>query len=78
MVILEEACRKKQMGEGWLKTPAQVPKQAVSMSIRQIMRAKAIIWTVPDRRKVQAVTGCLTLLGRHRGAAAECRGYSNF
>ena len=60
VVNLDEACRKQQMGEGWFKTLAQVPKQAVSMSIRQIMKSKAIICTVPDKRKAQAVKDCLT------------------
>jgi len=60
VVNLDEACRKQQMGEGWFKTLAQVPKQAVSMSIRQIMKSKAIICTVPDKRKAQAVKDCLS------------------
>jgi glucosamine-6-phosphate deaminase len=79
VVNLDEACRKQQMGEGWFKTLAQVPKQAVSMSIRQIMKSKAIICTVPDRRKAQAVKDCLTgsvtprhpasILQRHKAAS---------
>ena len=32
-----------------------VPKTAVTMSCREIMRAKAIINTVPDTRKAKAV-----------------------
>jgi glucosamine-6-phosphate deaminase len=60
VVTLDEACRKQQMGEGWFKTLAQVPKAAVSMSIRQIMKSKAIICTVPDERKAQAVKACLS------------------
>ncbi|MCE9558705.1 MAG: glucosamine-6-phosphate deaminase [Armatimonadetes bacterium] len=78
VVHLDEACRKQQMGEGWFKTLAQVPKQAVSMSIRQIMKSKVIICTVPDKRKAQAVKDCLTgsvtpmhpssILQRHKAA----------
>ena len=60
VVNLDEACRKQQMGEGWFKTLKQVPQQAISMSIRQIMKSKAIICTVPDIRKAQAVSDCLT------------------
>lgn len=59
VVELDEACRRQQMGEGWFKTLAQVPKQAVSMSVKQIMKSKAIICTIPDRRKAQAVKNCL-------------------
>jgi len=60
VVNLDEACRKQQMGEGWFKTLRQVPQQAISMSIRQIMKSKAIICTVPDKRKAQAVKDCLS------------------
>jgi glucosamine-6-phosphate deaminase len=36
-----------------------VPKQAISMSIRQILKSRAIICTVPDQRKATAVKACL-------------------
>jgi glucosamine-6-phosphate deaminase len=55
IVELDEACRKQQVGEGWFDALSQVPKQAISMSIRQIMSAKQILCTVPDRRKALAV-----------------------
>jgi glucosamine-6-phosphate deaminase len=55
VVHLDEACRRQQLGEGWFKTLDDVPRQAISMSIRQIMKSKAIICTVPDQRKAQAV-----------------------
>lgn len=55
IVDLDEACRKQQYGEGWFKTVDDVPKQAISMSIKQIMRSKHIICSVPDARKAQAV-----------------------
>ena len=48
VVDLDEACRKQQLGEGWFPTLNDVPKQAISMSIRQIMKSGAIICTVPD------------------------------
>jgi len=59
VVELDEACRRQQLGEGWFKSLAQVPKEAVSMSIRQILASKTIICTVPDERKAQAVKDCL-------------------
>ena len=59
VVDLDEACRKQQMGEGWFKTMEDVPKQAISMSIKQIMKSKAIICSVPDVRKAKAVQGSL-------------------
>jgi glucosamine-6-phosphate deaminase len=55
VVILNEACRRQQMGEGWFKTIQDVPEKAISMSIKQIMKSKAIICSVPDLRKAKAV-----------------------
>lgn len=55
IVQLDEACRRQQVGEGWFDSLESVPQQAISMSIRQIMRAKSILCTVPDRRKAEAV-----------------------
>lgn len=55
VVNLDEACRKQQQGEGWFPTLEDVPTQAISMSVSQIMKTKTIICTVPDERKSQAV-----------------------
>lgn len=55
IVNLDEACRKQQVGEGWFDMLSQVPRQAISMSIRQILSAKQILCSVPDRRKAAAV-----------------------
>ncbi len=60
VVELDEACRLQQVGEGWFSGLAEVPTHAISMSIQQIMKAKAIICTVPDERKAAAVKNCLT------------------
>ena len=59
VVNLDTACRNQQLGEGWFKTLSDVPKQAISMSINQIMAAKTIVCTVPDERKAQAVKDCI-------------------
>ena len=58
IVKLDEACRRQQVGEGWFADLSQVPSQAISMSIRQIMRAQEIIVVVPDARKSAAVKLC--------------------
>lgn len=58
IVELDIACRRQQLGEGWFKTLEEVPQKAISMSIKQIMKSRAIICTVPDRRKAQAVKDC--------------------
>jgi glucosamine-6-phosphate deaminase len=55
VVTLNEACRRQQMGEGWFPEINDVPEKAISMSINQIMKSKAIICTVPDLRKAEAV-----------------------
>jgi glucosamine-6-phosphate deaminase len=55
VVQLDDACRKQQFGEGWFPTFADVPQKAISMSVRQIMKSKNIICTVPDARKAEAV-----------------------
>ncbi len=60
VVDLDEACRRQQLGEGWFPTLADVPQRAVSMSIQQILKSRAIICTVPDARKAQAVHDCFT------------------
>jgi glucosamine-6-phosphate deaminase len=60
LVELDEACRRQQLGEGWFASLEEVPRRAISMSIRQILKARAIVCTVPDRRKAQAVRDCLT------------------
>ena len=59
LVELDEACRLQQVGEGWFKGLDDVPTQAISMSIRQILKAQTIVCTVPDERKAEAVRNCL-------------------
>ena len=54
-VDLDDACRQQQFGEGWFPTLEAVPRQAISMSVRQIMKSDAIVCTVPDERKAEAV-----------------------
>jgi glucosamine-6-phosphate deaminase len=58
IVNLDEACRRQQLGEGWFATLADVPQRAISMSIRQILKAKKILCIVPDARKANAVKAC--------------------
>jgi glucosamine-6-phosphate deaminase len=59
IVILDETCRKQQVGEGWFTSIAEVPSRAISMSVRHVMRSKCIIVSVPDRRKAVAVRNAL-------------------
>jgi len=57
VVSLDEQCRRQQWGEGWFPTLGDVPEQAISMSVKQIMKSKTIICSVPDVRKAEAVKG---------------------
>jgi glucosamine-6-phosphate deaminase len=59
IVDLDDACRQQQVNEGWFSTLTDVPRRAISMSVREILRAKEIIVVVPDTRKAQAVKSCL-------------------
>jgi glucosamine-6-phosphate deaminase len=58
VVNLAEACRRQQLGEGWFAALADVPKRAISMSVRQILKAQRILCIVPDARKGVAVKRC--------------------
>ena len=55
VVDLDDACRQQQLGEGWFPTLDDVPRQAISMSIQQILKSGVIICSVPDERKAEAV-----------------------
>ena len=59
IVNLDEACRRQQFGEGWFTSLDDVPTQAISMSVKQIMKSAHVICTVPERRKAEAVKACL-------------------
>ena len=59
VVRLDEACRRQQVGEGWFESFDHVPTHALSMSIRQILKARKILCIVPDARKAVAVKACL-------------------
>ncbi len=77
-VDLDESCRKQQLNEGWFQTIEEVPEKAISMSIRQILKSRAIICTAPGHRKAEAVKACFegpvsplapaSILQNHEGA----------
>ncbi len=64
LVNLDDACRRQQFGEGWFPSFDAVPTKAISMSVRQILKANHIICSVPDERKAvpvkSAVEGRIT------------------
>jgi glucosamine-6-phosphate deaminase len=59
IVGLDEACRRQQVTEGWFGTISEVPLRAISMSVKQILKASEIIAVVPGARKARAVKACL-------------------
>ena len=61
VVNLDDACRQQQVGEGWFKSLAEVPAQAISMSIKQILKSRNILCIVPDQRKAEAVRATVEL-----------------
>lgn len=59
VVELDEACRRQQVGEGWFAGLSEVPSRAISMSVRQILKAREVVCVVPDARKARAMKLCL-------------------
>src|SRR6202158_4469894 len=59
IVTLDDACKRQQVGEGWFSSVSEVPAQAISMSVRQILTAKEILAIVFGSRKAKAVRACL-------------------
>lgn len=59
VVELDDVSRRQQVKEGWFKTIDDVPKNAITMTVKQIMKSENIICTVPGARKAEAVKNCL-------------------
>jgi glucosamine-6-phosphate deaminase len=55
VVSLTEASRRQQVGEGWFASVDDVPRKAISMSVKQVMKSAAILCAAPDQRKAEAV-----------------------
>jgi len=55
IVDLDDQCVQQQFGEGWFPSINDVPRKAISMSVKQIMKSKHIVCSVPDARKALAV-----------------------
>ncbi|MEP9368737.1 glucosamine-6-phosphate deaminase [Xanthobacter sp. VNH20] len=59
VVDLDDACRRQQFGEGWFESFEAVPKQAISMSVPQILKSGVIVIAAADARKAAAVRDTL-------------------
>jgi glucosamine-6-phosphate deaminase len=77
VVELDEACRQQQVGEAWFANISQVPKQALSMSVKQVLKAKEILAVVPDTRKAAAIKVCFAGKISPRAPASILRTHPN-
>jgi glucosamine-6-phosphate deaminase len=77
IVTLDEPCRRQQLNEGWFPTLEDVPKQAISMTINQILKAKEILCIVPDTRKAQAVKDCFEASVSPMAPASALQNHAN-
>lgn len=55
IVILDDTCRRQQVGEGWFATVDEVPVSALSMTVQQILKCRSVISFVPHAVKAQAI-----------------------
>jgi glucosamine-6-phosphate deaminase len=58
-VKLNDACKRQQVREGWFATVSDVPAQAISMTVYQIMQCRHIISCVPYGIKANAIKSML-------------------
>jgi len=77
VVELDELCRRQQVGEGWFADISEVPTRAVSMSPRQIVKAREIVAVVPDQRKAKAIRLCMEGEVRPEAPASILRKHPN-
>jgi glucosamine-6-phosphate deaminase len=59
-VAMDERCRRQQVGEGHFPTIDAMPKEALTLTCPELLRAEHWICTVPDSRKAEAVKNALT------------------
>ncbi|HHY52084.1 MAG TPA: glucosamine-6-phosphate deaminase [Clostridiales bacterium] len=60
VVDLDLRCKQQQVREGWFATVDDVPKQAITMCVKQILACEHIISSVPHAPKAEAVRNTLT------------------
>jgi len=77
VVTLDEPCRRQQLNEGWFASLDDVPRQAISMTISQILKANEILCIVPDARKAQAVKNCFDAKISPMAPASVLQNHSN-
>ncbi|MHB1651769.1 MAG: glucosamine-6-phosphate deaminase [Desulfitobacteriaceae bacterium] len=55
IVNLDNNCKNQQVREGWFSTIEDVPNQAISMTVHQIMQSNVVISCVPYKSKADAL-----------------------
>ena len=78
VVDLDDRCKKQQMGEGWFPTLDSVPKQAVSLTVHQILSCKKVMSCVPHAVKSWAVCQALTQPVSNKYPATALRGHADW
>ncbi len=59
VVSLDAQCRQQQVNEGWFPSLAEVPKQALTLTIPALLRVPELILSVPGKRKARIVNRAL-------------------
>jgi len=60
IVSLDDQCRQQQVNEKWFDSLAEVPKQAITLTIPTLLRVPRLISSVPGERKAHIVYRTLT------------------
>ncbi len=60
VVVLDERCRRQQVGEGHFATISDVPGEAITVTIPALLAAGRVLAIVPDARKRDPVRAALT------------------
>jgi len=78
VVNLNDTCKNQQVHEGWFASVDQVPKQAVSMTVYQILQCRCIVSCVPYGVKADAVQKTLENDATNRIPATVLKGHPDF
>lgn len=78
VVDLDERCRMQQVGEGWFTGLEDVPPQAISMTVYQIMQSQCIVTIVPHGVKAEAVRNTLAQEVNNLVPATMLKTHSNW
>lgn len=60
IVNLDDRCKQQQVGEGWFASLEEVPSQAITMTVHQILQSKMIVSCVPHKVKARAIKDMFT------------------